>query len=356
MKQTIRRPLAAAALALCGLAPGAHAVTFVFNDVSAGGMSAQQLAGFQSAANFWSSRLTDNVTVYLDIGFNNLGQNILGSTSSTFVSTDYGSVRSALAGDATSALDATAMAHMQPGPALSFLATQGDGSSRFDNDGSANNLYLGLTSANAKAMGFAIPTSVSAPDASIVFANAYAGDFSYSRVGGTPSNKIDFITVAEHEIGHALGFTSGVDDIDYCMAPRSGSACGISNSASRFENDWWYEPLDLFRYSAPGVADVRVGGTPYFSVDGGVTNLADFSTGTEHGNGWQASHFTPDQLNLMRPYVGDGEYYDATSRDLAALDAIGWDLRSPVPEPQTWAMLFAGLGLLGWQSRRRCRA
>jgi hypothetical protein len=54
----------------------------------------------------------------------------------------------------------------------------------------------------------------------------------------------------------------------------------------------------------------------------------------------------------MRPFVGDGESYDASSRDLAAFDAIGWDI-APVPEPSTWAMLAAGLGLVGWTSRRR---
>ncbi|MYM26491.1 PEP-CTERM sorting domain-containing protein [Duganella sp. FT135W] len=352
MKQSIRRPLLAASLSLAFLAPAAHALTFVLNDVSSGGMSGAQLHAFQTAANYWSGKLSDPVTVYLDIGFNNLGPNILGSTGSSFVSTSYSNIHSALSADATSSLDATAMAHMQSGPALSFMATQGDGSSRFDNDNSFNNRYLGMTTANAKAMGFAIGTSTAAPDASIVFANAYAGDFVYTRTGGVPADKIDFITVAEHEIGHALGFTSGVDDIDYCMAPRNGSACGLSNTADRFEGDWWYEPLDLFRYSAAGVADVRVGGKPYFSVDGGMSKIAAFSTGTEHGNGWQASHFSPDQVNLMRPFVGDGEFYDASNRDLAAMDAIGWDLATPVPEPGAWAMLLAGLGLLGWTSRR----
>jgi hypothetical protein len=353
MKQIYRHPLLAASFALAFLAPSAQALTFVLHDVSSGGMSAQQLAAFQAAANYWSSKLSDPVTVYLDIGFNNLGQNILGSTSSTFAVTDYNSIHGALLSDASSSLDNTAMAHMQNGPALKFWATQGDGSSRLDNDGSANNIYLGMTTANAKAMGFGIGTSIASPDASIVFANAYAGDFVYTRAGGIPNNKVDFITVAQHEIGHALGFTSGVDDIDYCMAPRNGAACGLTNTANRFEGDWWYEPLDLFRYSAAGVADVRVGGTPYFSVDGGVTSIAPFSTGTEHGNGWQASHFGPNQVNLMRPFVGDGEFYDASNKDLAAMDAIGWDLTTPVPEPGTWAMLLAGLGLLGWTSRRR---
>lgn len=352
MKQSFRRPLLAVALSLGFLAPSAHALNIVLNDVSDGGMSAQQLAAFQTAANYWQSKFSDPVTVYLNIGFNDLGPNILGSTGSSFVSTSYSNIHNALIADATSSLDATAMAHMQSGPALQFWATQGDGTSRFDNDGSANNTKLGLTTANAKAMGFSVGTDLEHPDATIQFATGFAGDFVYTREGGVPSNKIDFITVAEHEIGHALGFTSGVDDIDYCMAPTNGAVCGIGNGANRFESDWWYEPLDLFRYSAAGVADVRVGGTPYFSVDGGVTNLAAFSTGSDHGNGWQASHFGPGQINLMRPFVGDGEYYDASSRDLAAFDAIGWDI-APVPEPSTWAMLAAGLGLVGWTSRRR---
>jgi hypothetical protein len=36
-------------------------------------------------------------------------------------------------------------------------------------------------------------------------------------------------------------------------------------------------------------------------------------------------------------------------------DFVGGDV-SPVPEADTWAMLLAGLGLLGWQARRRARA
>jgi hypothetical protein len=353
MKQSFRRPLLAVALGLGVLAPSAQALTFVLNDVSVGGMSAQQLSAFQTAANFWSGKFSDPVTVYLDIGFNNLGPNILGSTGSSYVSTSYSDIRGALVADATSALDHTATSHLQSGPGLAFWATQGDGSVRFDNDGSLNNTTLGLTTANAKAMGFNIGTSTAVPDASIQFATAFAGDFVYTRAGGVPSDKIDFITVAEHEIGHALGFTSGVDFIDYCMAPRLGSACGISNGANRFEDDWWYQPLDMFRYSAAGVADVRVGGSPYLSVDGGATALAPFSTGEEHGNGWQASHFGPDQVNLMRPFVGNGEFYDASNRDLAAFDAIGWDVSGAVPEPSTWAMLAAGLGMVGWTTRRR---
>ncbi|MDP1194533.1 hypothetical protein, partial [Klebsiella pneumoniae] len=57
----------ALALALVAAAPQAQAVDFVLTDVGTTPMSAQQYAGFQAAANFWSSRLTDKVTVYINI-------------------------------------------------------------------------------------------------------------------------------------------------------------------------------------------------------------------------------------------------------------------------------------------------
>jgi len=353
-KFAFRSTILGLAFGLAGLAPSANAVDFVFRDVSVNGaMTAQQLGAFQTAANYWSSKLTDNVTVYIDIAFNNLGPNILGGTQSNFTTASYSAIRGALTLDASSALDASAVANLQAGPALSFWATQGDLSSRFDNDGSVNNRLLGLTTANAKAMGFSTGTNALNADANITFATGYANSFVYTREGGVPADKIDFITVAEHEIGHALGFTSGVDDIDFCAG--ANNVCGLPNTVGRFEGDWWYEPLDLFRYSAAGQLDVRVGGNPYLSVDGGVSSIAAFSTGETNGNGWQASHFGPNQLNLMRPFVGNGQFYDATAADLAAFDAIGWDINAAaaVPEPETYAMMLAGLGAVGWAARRR---
>jgi hypothetical protein len=343
------------AFGLSALAPAAHALSFSYTDVSQGGsMSAQQLAAFQTAGDYWSSQLSDPVTVYLDIGFDNLGARILGSTTPAYQVSSYGSVRNQLASDARSALDATAVASLQPGPALAFQATQGDLTSRFDNDGSANNTNLALTTANAKALGYATATNSADPDATIVFANAYAGSFSYTRAGGTPANQIDFITVAEHEIGHALGFVSGVDAVDYCGGPANRCP-DLANTANEFENLAVYNPLDLFRYSAPGVLDLRVGGNPYFSVDGGATSIESFATGAYNGNGYQASHFQPGALNLMRPIVSAGQSYDATTSDLAALDAIGWDLATAVPEPAPAALLLAGLGATFCLAQRRSR-
>ncbi|MGS0753672.1 NF038122 family metalloprotease [Roseateles sp. GG27B] len=349
---SIKLSALALALTLAGLAPSAQALSFSFKDVSSnGGMTSEQLGAFQSAANYWSGKFTDNVTVYINIAFNNLGANILGTTGSNNINKSYDSVRSSLTADAKSSLDFSAVSHLQSGPALTFQSTQMDLSSRLNNDNSVNNKYLELTTANAKALGYTTGTSAANADANITFATGFANSFSYT--GAAVTGKTDFVTVAEHEIGHALGFVSGVDTVDYCAG--AANACGLSSSG--LENYAVYSPLDLFRYSAAGVLDLRVGGSPYFSIDGGATSIESFSTGSSAhgGNDWQASHFGTNHINLMRPFIGTGQAYGATASDMAAFDAIGWDVAVAVPEPQTYALMLLGLGFIGGAARRRAR-
>src|SRR5262245_57702657 len=98
-KKTFRPAALALALGLAGLAPAAQALTIVLKDVSTSPMTAEQLGAFQTAANYWSGQLTDPVTVYVNIAFNNLGANILGSTGSNVQTISYSSLHSALAAD-----------------------------------------------------------------------------------------------------------------------------------------------------------------------------------------------------------------------------------------------------------------
>ena len=360
-------------LALTALlaAPSSYALSIVLNDVTPGGMSAEQLAAFTAGANLWQSRLQDPVTVYVTISFQNDDRNnILGSTSSRVIEQSYSNVRSALVADQKSTLDATAVSHLQAGSSLSFQATNLDLSTRLDNDTNpcpasgasvacaTNNQVLALTTANAKALGFATGTNAATPDGTIHFNGYYAGQFDFTRSDGIDAGKYDFVSIAAHEIGHAMGFVSGVDDVDYC-SPLSAGRCNgmdglVLDNAYGFDKYAVYAPLDLFRYSAAGVLDMRVGGRPYFSVDGGATAIEGFSNGYFNGSdGSQASHFIPGPLNVMNPYGFQGIAVDPSAADIAAMDAIGWDVAVAVPEPASWALLLAGAAAVAGVVKRR---
>ena len=65
--------------------------------------------------------------------------------------------------------------------------------------------------ANAKALGI-VPGDAPGIDATITFNSSVSFDFDPSD-GITPGTT-DIIGVATHEIGHAMGFVSGVDTVD----------------------------------------------------------------------------------------------------------------------------------------------
>jgi hypothetical protein len=292
------------------------------------------LAGFEEAAAIWSSYLVDPVNVNLTIGFAPLSGSIIGQTSVTEGTVNYTNAQLALTLDAKSVDDASAVAALQLGP--SFHMSINDTSDNPNGSGSstvyeATGSNVLLTTAQAKALGFAVNPTAS--DASITFNSNLSFDFAHGATINPGS--YDFVGVATHEIGHALGFFSTVDAVD--VSP------GFLASQ--------YDPtvLDLFRYSTaplgygPGVFDLSAGSAgQYFSVDGGATSIAAFSTGANHGDGYQASHWAPfSGTGIMQPTASLGQLLSVTPTDLRAFDVIGWDLGAP--EPATVAMCLLGL-------------
>ncbi len=342
---------ASLALALALLPGNAKAISFVLNDVTPGGMSAQALAGFQQAVGIWQTRIFDEITVNIDIRFDGydfsgqaLGGNTLGSAGSATVGFYYADVRTALAADITSADDAIAVAGLPPGPALSFLTNSSvDGSVFMDNNGTGNNLVLDITTANAKALGL-IPAHNLDNDAGLAFNNAFSWDFDQSD--GIGAGLQDFVGVTVHEIGHALGFVSGVDTVD--LIHGNGPYAGIDLDPYRV-----HSVLDLYRYSGAGVLDFTTGGNPYFSIDGGETALAGFSTGYFNGDGSQASHWIDNfGIGIMDPTANPaGNANTLSALDLRAFDVIGYQMFAPIPEPV--AAMLAALGLVLAVFRRR---
>jgi len=341
----------ASVLAALGSATGANALTF--NLVNTGGVEegTDAYIGFQAAAWFWSSVLTDDVTININVGFRSEGfdPNVLGQTSSSAGNKAADAWRTAITADATTALDASVTANL----------------SDFSNS------QVRLNTTVQKALGL-FTGNTNSSDASITFNSARPFDFDTRDGFDTSVPASDFLSVAIHEIGHALGFTSAVGQ--------------NSNANSRPSN------TDVFRYK-DGEWDMSWGGNPYFSIDGGATEFmgnAGFSAGPD---GFQTSHWREGarihdgvsctvllepQVGILDPTGGLCQEGIVTAQDLAMFDALGWDLsfdilqntsyamstsqilqayldaQNPgVPEPASWAMMIGGFALVGASLRRR---
>jgi hypothetical protein len=352
--------LAVRALILTSLcfATSANAA-LVFNFTFIAGTSAAVQSGFNAAAARWSSVFNDNVTLNMTVGSGALGGNVLAQAGSSVSLYSYSAVRTALTNDRTSLSDFTAVANLQAGSNVAMLINHTSDNPNGANSATPyldttgqNNSNLILTTANAKALGLSggptgnVSGCTGSCDAFIEFSNTINFDFDSSD--GIAFNAYDFVGIATHELGHALGFTSGVDELD---AAPGGSANSYRDLTT----------LDLFRYSAQSVAQNAIDFTAdqrakYFSIDGGASIVAAFSTGVALGDGNQASHWK-DGLNLgiMDPTASNGESLAISGNDVLALDVIGWNrvAQTPVPEPSGWAMMMAGFAAIGASLRSR---
>lgn len=408
MVKTCVRGLVLATTAAFALAAPANAKLKI-NLIDNGGVTGSAAEqGFRIAASYWERVISTDVTVNLGIGYSALGTGIIGSTGSTRYEVATQDVIQAIRDSGNSALDASVVLPTLTGASFvdpSFGAIHGIEMVRngartgttgvnlatyqYDTSVTRNNARLVGTQANLKALGYT--GFGSTKDANITFSSAFSFDF--DPTNGIAAGQMDFIGVAIHEIGHALGFTSGVDLYDQYSGVGPGAATG---NVVNWDNQTAGNVLDLFRYSndpnnaAPGdgpVLDWSVGTAAYFSVDGGQTQLfgdARFSTGAYNGDGRQASHFkdTPsaqggcngyNQIGIMDPTFCYGELGVIRAVDLAAFDTIGWNLNVDVlnnpnylrtttqiykqalgvPEPANWALMIAGFGLAGAAMRRR---
>lgn len=343
-------------LALWSLPSQALEFNFTFVD----GTPDAAKTAFINAGQIWSDRLFDRVTVKLQVGTAALGGNILGQSSSFDVWDSYASFRPQLTADRLGANDQKAVATLASGLSFPMLinrtldSDKGTGSATpyLDNDGGFNNSVVSMTAANAKALGYdlSILPSYSGLDGSITFSNSYSWD--YDRSDGIGTGLYDFTGMAAHEMGHALGFISGVDILDWYSQPIQGGPYTENNLSYVYS-------LDLFRYSLSSyearaidwTADTR---DKYFSIDGGTTSLGLFSTGSIYGDLQQASHWKDSRyLGIMDPTAASGEMLSISTLDLTAFDVIGWDLAPrPVPAPLP---ILGALSALAWSRKLRQR-
>jgi hypothetical protein len=166
------------------------------------------------------------------------------------------------------------------------------------------------TLANNKSLGNDTSPDASKLDGYIQFSKSENWDYGYAT-GSVNSRKYDFTSVALHEIGHTLGFISGIDVANNYSLPTS---------------------LDMFRYSKTSAASKAVhfrsdSEAAYFSTDGGKT-AAGYLAGNTADVGVQAAHWADgsSQSCMMNHDLAKGTIQRFCQLDLKAMDYIGWQV------------------------------
>lgn len=178
-----------------------------------------------------------------------------------------------------------------------------------------------------KVLGLSDPTDILEPDGTIVFNTDFTFDLDNSD-GVTPG-MIDVESVMLHEIGHTMGFVSGVDS-QFIRTTFDLFRFGIDGASN--------DPASLADISDPNTQrELRIGVEAAIDTVGAVGAFAEplrLSTGTA-GDGRQASHWKADELlgldlpiGIMDPTVPldalAPEFF--TPADRLAFRLLGWDI------------------------------
>jgi hypothetical protein len=332
-----------------------------FNFTYGLGVTQDQMIGFEIAGMIWQSYLADPVTINIHVqpaAQADLGTGVIGGAIPGVINNQtYSSWRSSFINDKTSANDNLAVSNF------------GEDTTKFtaliDGYKIDNNRYMNINRANAKSLGL-VAGNDSTLDGVIVMSDLAGSGLGwyYSQKAGSngyasnpTSTQLDFTSVAIHEIGHILGFVSGMDQpgwltqkVTYDNYHQSDFYANLVGALGNTN------PIDLFRYSPQSVyqggtdnswfdlsignstwktpSNSNVANTPYISVDGGKSLIANFATGANTslgGDGAQGSHWkfnSSTPAGIMDPQLNPGQIRNISTVDLIGMDLMGWNIKS----------------------------
>ncbi len=293
-------------------------------------------AAFARAAAVWESLITTDITVVIDVDFGTtrfgtaFGEDVLGSTSGgIFYIPPYSDVRSRLLARASNAEEQAVYNLL---PAASVPTDLGETTQV----AVASPLARALGAIGAHANPNPAPDPAGPGGKSVdAFGNAPSIGFNsnftfdFNPDDGIAPGTTDFVAVAVHEIGHALGFTSQVGQKE------------LNESVPVRVSVW-----DLFRFR-PGTgpasftASQRVlsSGGEHVHFDGAPelllsTGRPDGTQGdTRQSSHWKDDAFTGNFIGIMDPTIPRGRREQLTDNDRRAINFFGYQVGAAPPPP-----------------------
>lgn len=182
------------------------------------------------------------------------------------------------------------------------------------------------------------------------------------------NTQYDFVSLAMHEMGHGLGFTSR---IDHDNSDGSIGAFVTTTSSTTGLTNQFPSVYDRFLVNAPvgGTAlidmtdaqraDAITSGSLYWNGANGIAANGgarpELYAPAVVSAGSSITHFDSWTHFLLDPNLAKGEDVKIDGVTLGVLADMGWNI-TPVPEPHTWAMMLAGLAGMAMRARRSLKA